>query len=84
MIEPVEPPKSILETTSGTLKCEPCSIGKAKQRNVSKTTVSADVGAKDKLFMNLDVSTTKAPKEANANYQNQIGHCQQTDARNIR
>ena len=51
--------------TSGTLRCEACSIGKAKQKNVPKVTTSTDLGTKDKLVVNIDISTVKAPKAAN-------------------
>ena len=47
--------------TSGSLRCEACSIGKAKQKNAPKLTASADAGAKDKSVMNIDMSTVKAP-----------------------
>ena len=51
--------------TSGTLRCEACSAGKAKQKNVPKLTASTNPGTKDKLVMNVDMSTVKAPKAAN-------------------
>ena len=46
----------------GSILCEACSAGKAKQKNVPKKTSPKATGSKDELEMHLDISTVKARK----------------------